>query len=162
MINYLIITCNSIILLILIKLFANLFIRPKKKESVYDALMKNPKMREMKELYEVMKGLNEDGTDQDIIPEGLGEFGYDITNPIPVNTIFGNTSYLGRLRTMDGIKVRYERRGSGHAKNINNPIDIYDIYNGDDKITTLYISPYNKKNSKAAPRGFKLADMPWD
>jgi hypothetical protein len=162
MINYLLITCNTIILLILIKLFANVIFRPKKPKSMADLIMRNPKMREMKELYEAMRRLNEDGTDQDIIPEGSGEFGYDITNPIPVNTIFGNTSYLGRLRTMDGIKVRYERRGSGHAKNIKNPIDIYDIYNGEEKIATLYISPYNKKNSKAVPRGFKLADMPWD
>jgi len=105
-----------------------------------------------------MHALNESegGTDQDVIAEGFGEFGYDVTNPIPVNTIFGNTAYLGRLRTFDGAKVSYERKGSTGANNIENPIDIYDIFDGEDFITTLYISPYHKRNSDLAPKGFKL------
>jgi hypothetical protein len=115
--------------------------------------------REMKEFYELLKNLNEDGTDQDIIPEGIGEFGYDVTNPIPVNTIFGNSAYLGRLRTLNDIKVKYERVGSTGARNIEHPIDIYNIFNGDKKIATLYISPYHKKNSSLAPKGFKLIQL---
>jgi hypothetical protein len=42
------------------------------------------------------------------------------------------------------------------AKNIKHPIDIYDIYEEDKKIATLYLSPYNRKNSSLAPKGFKL------
>jgi hypothetical protein len=114
----------------------------------------------MRELYEILQMGNEEGTDQDIIPEGIGEFGYDVTNPIPVNTIFGNTAYLGRLRTLNDIKVRYERRGHTRTNNIKNPIDIYDIFEEEKKIATLYISPYNKKNSTVAPKGFKLVFLP--
>ena len=161
MINYLIITGIVLLILIIIKLLISAFVVEKKPRSVMDELMDIPKFREMKELYDAMHALNEaeGGTDQDVIPEGLGEFGYDVTNPIPVNTIFGNTAYLGRLRTLDGAKVRYVRKGSTGAKNIDNPIDIYDIFNGDDFITTLYISPYHKKNSDLAPKGFKLIHL---
>jgi hypothetical protein len=121
-----------------------------------DVIMSDSKMHQMKELYEAMQGFSEDGTDQDTIPEDFGEFGYDVTNPIPVNTIFGNTANLGRLRTLDGVKVRYERLGSTGAKNIKGLIDIYDIYNGDEKISTLYVCPYNKKKLAIALKGFKL------
>lgn len=158
MINYLIITSTVICLLILIKVFIG-GIKSKPK-SAWDRLNSNPEFKKMKELYEIMNDLNTDGTDQDIIPEGIGEFGYDGTNPIPVNTIFGNTAYLGRLRTLNGIKVRYERRGSTGTANIKNPIDIYEIFDEEKKIATLYISPYNKKNSTKAPKGFKLIQLP--
>ncbi len=162
MTNYLIVTGIVLFLLIIIKLFVSAFVKEKRPRSVMDELMDIPKFRDMKGLYDAMHALNEaeGGTDKDIIPEGIGEFGYDVTNPIPVNTIFGNTAYLGRLRTLEGNKVRYERKGSTGAGNIENPIDIYDIFNGDEFIATLFISPYHKKNSDLAPKGFKLIHMP--
>ena len=58
------------------------------------------------------------------------------------------------------LKVRYERKGSTGAANIKNPIDIYDIFEDEKKIATLYISPYNKKNSTNAPKGFNLVKLP--
>lgn len=158
MINYIIITSIVICLLVLLKLLLGGVQR--KPKSAWDALNSNPEFKKMKELYEVLQMGNEEGTDQDVIPDGIGEFGYDVTNPIPVNTVFGNTAYLGRLRTFNGIKVRYERRGSTGTANIKNPIDIYDIFEEEKKIATLYISPYNKKNSTTAPRGFKLMQLP--
>ena len=158
MINYLIVTGIVICLLIVIKLLSGIF---QKKSSIdWDTLNTDPKIREMRTIFEAAQKLNKNGTDQDIIPEGVGEFGYDVTNPIPVNTVLGNTAYLGRLRTLNGVKVRYERSGSTGAANIKNPIDIYDIYEEDEKIATLYISPYNKKNSSVAPKGFKLVSVP--
>jgi hypothetical protein len=113
----------------------------------------------MKTLYEAMEKLNEGGTDQDIMPEGIGEFGHDLTNPIPVNTILGSTAYLSKLRTMDGIKVEYERAGSLTAPNIKRIIDKYIISANGEKVATLFICPYNKKNSDKAPKGFKLASF---
>jgi hypothetical protein len=113
----------------------------------------------MKELYEAMEKLNEGGTDLDIMPEGFGEFGHDLTNPIPVNTIMGSISYLSKLRTMDGIKVEYERAGSLSAPNIKRIIDRYKISANGEKIATLFICPYNKKNSEKAPKGFKIASF---
>ena len=96
------------------------------------------------------------GTSEDMMPEGYGEFGLDITNPIPVHTIVGNKLYLDRLRTADGIKVSYDRIGSMHAPNIPSIIDGYRIFINEKQIATLYICPYNKKNSEKAPKGFKL------
>lgn len=166
--NYLIVALNTIFLLVFVKLFWNLFAlicrelsalflhRKKKQKSLVDLLDANPTMQFMSELHKAMQGLSEDGTDQDEIPEGIGEFGLDITNPIPVNTIFGNTSYLGRLITEDDREISYERRGSGGAKNIKGPVDIYEISADGEKIATLYIHPYNKRNSGKAPKGFKM------
>jgi len=158
MINYIIITSIVICLLVLIKLLLGGIQR--KPKSAWETLNRNPEFKKMKELYEILNKGNEEGTDQDIIPEGIGEFGYDVTNPIPVNTILGNTAYLGRLRTLNDIKVRYERRGHTRTNNIKNPIDIYEIFDEEKKIATLYISPYNKKNSTVAPKGFKLVFLP--
>lgn len=97
------------------------------------------------------------GTDQDTIPEGFGEFGLELTNPIPVHTIIGNRVYLDKLRTLDGKKVEYERQGSTHCGNIKNCIDIYNITVESIFVAKLYISPYNRKNSERAPKGFILA-----
>ena len=155
--NYLITTLLLFCLIFIIRYVWLFFDRRRKPKTVMDRLLEEPKFREMKVLFDAMKELNKDGTDQDVIPEGFGEFGLEVTNPIPVNTIFGNTAYLARLRTPEGVKVRYERKGSTGAKNIQNPIDIYEIYNGDEMIATLYISPYHNKNSEKAPEGFKLA-----
>ena len=125
-----------------------------------DALNENPKFQEMKELFDAMSKLNEDGTELDTIPEGYGEFGHEVTNPIPVNTIMGSITYLGKLKTLDGEKVQYERYGSTSATNNNNPIDIYKISVEGRKIATLHISPYNKKNSERPPEGFKFPALP--
>lgn len=166
--DYLIVMLNTVIILVLIKLFFNLFAltakkisalfpnRRKKPATMGDLIMSNETMKFFSELHTLMQAMSKEGTDLDEIPEGIGEFGHDITNPIPVNTIFGNTSYLNRLRTADGKEIRYERLGSGGAENIDGPIDIYDIFCGSEKIATLYIHPYNRKDSEKAPKGFKL------
>jgi hypothetical protein len=61
---------------------------------------------------------------------------------------------LGGLRASDGTRVNNERLGSLQVDNIEKPIDAYLITheNGDD-IATIYISPYQAKNSKKAPKG---------
>lgn len=125
-----------------------------------DALNENPAFQEMKGLYEVMQKLNEGGTDQDVMPDGYGEFGHEVTNPIPVNTVMGSIAYLGKLRTMDGTKVHYERVGSTSAENIDQVIDEYEIHANGRKVANLFICPYNKKNSDRAPKGFKISPLP--
>lgn len=129
----------------------------KKPRSVLDELNSIPQYKKLKGLYETMHSLNEEGTDQDKIPGGYGEFGYDVTNPIPVNTIFGNTAYLANLKTLDGIKITYNRIGSFSSPISEYPIDGYEIYANNEKIATLYIDPYNKKNSEKAPKNFKIS-----
>jgi hypothetical protein len=127
-----------------------------KPKSLMDEFNSIPEFKKQKDIFDILQSINNGGTDQDIIPGGYGEFGYDVTNPIPVNTIFGNTSYLGRLRTLDDMKITYERIGSFSSPVSANPIDGYVIYATGEKIAKLYIDPYNKKNSKKAPRNFKL------
>lgn len=155
---YIVITIIAVVIIFLLNVVR--IGQREKPKSVMDELNEDPNFQEMKHIYEGIQVLSEDGTDQDVIPDGYGEFGYTETNPIPVNTILGNTAYLGRLRTLAGEKVEYERAGSTMAPNINGMIDIYDIFVKDNKITTLYICPYNKKNSERPPKEFKLSFLP--
>lgn len=97
------------------------------------------------------------GLTYDEIPGGYGEFGLSINNPVPVNGILSSDKYLGRLKTIDGLDITWNRVGSGGADNIDNPIDIYKIKdsNGMDR-QTIYISPYHPSTSKKAPRGYRF------
>ena len=107
------------------------------------------------------KTMGSQGTDADVIPEGTGEFGLEVTNPIPTSTNYGSISYLGKLRTLGGVKVEYERQGSYQAANIPSMIDRYKITANGKDVATIFLCPYNKKNSEIAPRGFKLATLPF-
>jgi len=97
------------------------------------------------------------GYDLDEIPEGFGEFGLDVTNPIPVQGIISNEVYLEKLVTNDGSEIHWEREGSTKTDNIEKEIDIYKIFDaGGSFITRLFISPYHKRISNKIPKGFKL------
>lgn len=133
--------------------------RSRKPKTVRDLLNENPRFREMSNVFNALSELNVDGTDEDAIPDGYGEFGLEVTNPIPVKTVFGSISYLRKLQMLDGTKVTYERLGSARAPNNDNPIDLYEISANGQQITTLYVSPYNKRNSERAPNGFKLVGI---
>jgi len=110
-------------------------------------------MKEQKELFDVMSKANEGGCTTDEMPEGIGEFGLEPTNPIPVNTIQGSILYLGGLRAIYGTRVDNKRLRSLGAKNIKKPIDEYLItHENGNELAIIYISPYQAKNSKKAPR----------
>lgn len=131
----------------------------KKPKSAWDALQENPLFKQQKDLFEAMSLMCEDGIDADELPNGRGEFGMTATNPIPCKTVFGSTSYLSRLRTPDGIKIVYERSGSISSDVTQHPVDVYEIsHPNGQKLATLFISPYQKRISCKAPRGFKLVD----
>lgn len=99
---------------------------------------------------------NPSGTDNDEIPEGYGEFGLEITNPIPTSSIPDSYFYLNRLKTQNGSDITYDRIGSMSAPNIKHTIDAYRISAKGQEIATIYICPYNKKTSAKAPKGFKI------
>lgn len=104
-------------------------------------------------------GFNDDngGYRYDEIPGGKGEFGICINNPVPVNGILANESYLKRLITSDGMSISWNRMGSGGAENIDNPIDIYKITDSFGRERpTIYISPYHPSTSTKAPKGYKF------
>ncbi|HWS41222.1 MAG TPA: hypothetical protein VN247_08065, partial [Arenimonas sp.] len=65
----------------------------------------------------------DDGVDADQLPNGYGEFGLSLTNPIPCQSILGGRLYLDRLRTLDGSKILYQRIGSCFSDVTRHPID---------------------------------------
>jgi hypothetical protein len=128
--------------------------------SAWDALQSNPAFREQQELYTALTRLCEDGVDADELPNGWGEFGLVPTNPIPCGTVFSSVVYLSRLRASDGAKVVYRRLGSAASDVSLHPVDGYEITHPDGrKLATLFLSPYQRRNSQKAPRGFELAPM---
>ena len=106
-----------------------------------------------------MEAMSTGGCDADELPNGQGEFGYSILNPIPTKTILGSVFYLERLRAPDGAKVNNERQGSSIAEVSPHPIDKYIIKHPNGAVlATLYLSPYHKRTSGKAPRGFTLGE----
>ena len=100
-----------------------------------------------------------EGYDLDMIPEGHGEFGLSLSNPIPVKGIISNEIYLKKLRTDTGEQISWKRQGSTRSLLIPNPIDVYHIFNQKGEfLTKLFISPYHKKISGIAPKGFIIYD----
>ncbi len=124
--------------------------KKKKEPTLHDYL----KVQE--ELFDGMAKANEGGCTTDEMQEGIGEFGLEPTNPIPVNTIQGSILYLGGLRAMDGTRVNNKRLRFLKVENIQKPIDEYLItHENGDELAVIYISPYQAKNSKKAPRGLQ-------
>lgn len=105
-----------------------------------------------------MDNSNNDEIGKNTIDGGYGEYGLDITNPIPVDSIDSSFAYLEKLRTMNGSKITYKRKGSTIITSIKKPIDAFEIFEDDKLITTIYINPYNKYNSQKPPKGFTLKD----
>lgn len=138
-------------------------ITKEKSERIVQNLQKTQLPKEAQELFEILNKVNQGGpgTDQDTISDGYGEFGLEITNPIPVNSVFGSMEYLKKLRTSDGKIVENRRTGSMGADNIENLIDEYEISVDGQYLTNIYICPYHKKNSERAPKGFKLSPIPF-
>ena len=114
-------------------------------------------MRALDEIKSLMGISSEDGVDADELPNSRGEFGITLTNPIPCNTIMGSMAYLESLRAPDGSKISYERIGSFTSPVTTSPVDGYKISHPSGKeLTTLYLSPYQKRNSKKSPKDFRL------
>ena len=102
-------------------------------------------------------GENEGGATTDEIPGAYGEYGFDITNPIPTRGIPANEVYLKRLSLLSGESIQWKLIGSFGADNIAHPIDGYSILNvNGEELCVIYISPYQNTISKKAPKGFYL------
>ena len=129
--------------------------KPQKDQSIMDKLNENSDFKKMQDLQGILSSMNTDIGDS--FEEGYGEFGWDVTNPVPTNSPFGSISYLAKLRDINGRKPSYERIGSYTADNIDQMIDGYELkYNGGNS-KTIYICPYGKENSKRPPSGFSLS-----
>lgn len=94
--------------------------------------------------------------------EGDEDFGLVPEKPIytlALKSVDGEEEYLNKLRTTNGERITYMRRGSMSAEGINGMIDIYDIFlPAGELYKTIYINMYGAKASTAAPQGFKFAE----
>jgi len=102
-----------------------------------------------------------DGVDADEMPGGTGEFGLDPDNPVPCHTVAGAYEYLGCLRTADGAPIQFDRIGSFDSSCSPMFVDGFSISDEDGrKLATIFISPYQRRNSGKAPKGFLLVASP--
>lgn len=105
-----------------------------------------------------MFGAGLTGTDSDEIPEGIGIFGLEPSNPIPTKGIAGSKEYPKNLRTSSGHKLTWDRWGSLQPKNIADPVDGYIVVDETtgEELRMIFLCPYHKRNSAKAPDGFYL------
>jgi hypothetical protein len=98
---------------------------------------------------EQLKNSNIDDTDYGLIVE----------KPIYCSGISGSEKYLARLRTEMGHMLKWERKGSTSANNIEGMIDIYEGMLPSGRFyKTIYINMYSNSNSNKAPKGFMIVE----
>lgn len=92
--------------------------------------------------------------------EGDADFGLVPEKPIftlALDSVDGEIEYLDKLHTVNGEKIKYNRRGSMSVNGINGMIDIYDTYLlSGQPYKTIYINMYGAKRSTKVPEGFVL------
>lgn len=92
--------------------------------------------------------------------EGDDDFGLVPEKPIftpALKSVDGEKEYLDKLYTVNGEKIKYNRRGSTSVNGLNGMIDIYETYlPSGHPYKTIYINMYGAKRSTKAPAGFTL------
>lgn len=92
--------------------------------------------------------------------EGDSDFGLIPEKPVytlAVKSVDGEIEYLSKLRTSDGQRVKWNRRGSTSVDGVHGMIDIYDIFLlSGEKYSTIYINMYGAKTSNRVPKGFAV------
>ena len=134
-------------------------------------------------MHDMIVSTNPNACKKDQIPTGIGEFGLEKTNPIPVYGIDKVGFYMSKLRykytSKSGTVVYYpvqfkrtnefdnspigspmseadSKQSSCSVENIGNYIDSYNIYSfdGSRKLCMVFIHSYHLKTSDAVPSGF--------
>jgi hypothetical protein len=105
------------------------------------------------------------GLDCDQLPNGVGEFGRDCTQPIPVNGPLGELVYLSLLRTPSGSPLMFHRLGSMTLSDDETQeffhIDIYEVLAFDLTVReNLHFHMYHPRRSRLAPAGYTIAKLP--
>lgn len=109
----------------------------------------------------VNEARDREGTMEEELPQGQGEFGFTPNNPIPFSSIAKSREYLENLIFIKPGSSEYtwSRSGSVRSDVVGTPVDQYDLRDTDDSIVkTIYIWPYNKVDSKKVPEGFGLME----
>jgi|GEM_PF-1251106 len=105
-------------------------------------------------------GIQADNAATDEVAGATGRFGYDITNPIPVNGIDMIDDYFSTLRLINGELFSYTRKGSVKADSLPFPVDRYEIYNSESMaIATLYVYAYHAAMTGKVPDGFRKTGL---
>ena len=95
--------------------------------------------------------------------EGDPEFGLVPEKPIytlATDIVEGQRAYLGKLRTVNGEKITWNRRGSTSVDGVHGMIDIYETFlPSGQPYKTLYINMYGAKKSVAVPNGFVMSEL---
>lgn len=87
------------------------------------------------------------------IANGVGRFGLDATNPIPIKGFSGLDHYFERLCLQK--RIRWDRLGSTSVDNINGMIDIYILTTANgETMGRLYVTMYSSETSTKIPEGF--------
>jgi len=129
----------------------------KKPKTLWDIILQSSPLQEHRNMFKLQSRLCENGIDADEFPNGQGEFGMTPSNPIPCKTVFGSNAYLDRLRAPDGSKVVYRHVGYVPSNVTPQPVDAYGLcHSNGNKLATIFISPYQRRISCKAPRGFTL------
>jgi hypothetical protein len=95
------------------------------------------------------------GTQTDTISGGFGEYGICETNPIPTISSNGSDEYISKLR-FNRKPVSVKRRSSIFSSVSDEPVDAYLLTTDGNDIPIIYVSPYHRKNSQTAPKGFSF------
>jgi len=151
MITYLILT--GIVLLILFIL--HIFPLERKMEK-YPLVYIKKRPNYLDELSNNLALINFGGYVLEEIHGGKGEFGYTVTNPIPIKPGIGYLTYFKQLRTFDDKEIRYKYLRTTEAYNIGDDIDEYEIIIDNEKVTNLFVCPFYLTNSTRAPYGLKI------
>ena len=94
----------------------------------------------------------------DHLVNGVGEFGTEATNPIPVNGICEIENYIKRLKCSDGSHIDLlpvKDFQTSRVQNLNFPVYEYNIVNNG-QYSPLYFYVYCLRTSEAAPKNFTL------
>jgi len=113
----------------------------------------SPLNAEMKQHLAQMEAIYAEGTYEDSITGGYGEFGLTVTNPIPMISVRGSNKYLSKLY-FRGQEVKNTRSGSTSSPVTKGKLDIYALSVNGKEVGTIYICPYHRRNCKTAPDGF--------
>lgn len=88
----------------------------------------------------------------DSSPDATGEFGYCLSNPIPVNGSIGELAYLSKIETAEGQRLLFHRLGSIES------IDVFEAVTFDGgEWFILFAHLYHPRRSKLTPKGFRFS-----
>lgn len=94
------------------------------------------------------------------VDKNEAEIGLSPENPIYTlasKSVKGEEEYLKRLRTENGEKIMWSRRGSISVDSVRGVTDIYETYlPSGERYKTIYINMYGNKEPATVPAGFVL------